>query len=1256
MIVPVPPPLPKNGILSNNHGASVQERGGPSSGGPPPPPPPQPALVDKSRFKVVPGLGEALHAAKLKICGVEETPACAEGVSAGGGGGASGSSSGASSTTAIRPKSWHGRLQPNKAVINEMQNKLAARRAKVDQESDTVPAPNIGRPPRSGQSGDKNERKVSLPTVTRGYTPPTSRGRTPSMDFGADWTPVLNRKYSQDSGVYTGSREMSGTPPVTPNQYRRVSVDIERKEELMLAKQVRQNSVKILRMSPVNGPSLQQQRESSVDELANVPVTSTTCSTSATPAPDVSSPSPIVMRYWNQCTGSDKAEESIDDTDETKVETWKDVALEGDETQFPSIKQKIHQMEEEAKTKMVTRVPDVKRNLNLGEVKTAGWMEARKKLQVQLDTLLTKTSAKMAAFTKGTDTATEHTIEVECNSTQPSSSESNQSHITHTELDPNVKSLIKSVANEIQKSFSQKNMDLEEKEDDELSTEKEEDNGNSEVDSGIEEKSIEEESKVRELYSHPEPSTEAPIDFDTLPVVLDSSVSREKMRIVRKSSRERRLPTNILAKRKAAEKLRTIIAKQDADDDTEQNVAVISDTIKELIVPDNKSDEEKLDSLAKEMSKLESSQILEILQTVEKGALEFSIPLLLPFLSLQVKLSMSKSLYGGYDTGVKTKLLKESILDSLVNDITDIAILQEVITSSQQRLYSLMEQQDTIKHSSTQSEWPDMKDAFTMMDAEICQSAQTQPNNDRNNLKESEELERDHSKNEDSSNDIKCSIKKSETEATSTNKKEESVEEKQTKVSDSSEKSDDNEKSDDSGVDSEENNVEEKISKSKSEKDIKKALMNILNDAKAQEKTKNVRNYGRNFEFQQISLKPTIPNDRRTAKAKRMDSMWTQQIAAKTGNYNGIPVAPKQTPKAPWTMKSSPSSNAKDQTKTNKETTKVESSTASTKKTKSDAEATKSTKQDKEPSDEALTETKVDSREINSEDLKDAPKENVAQKVEQTVDVYKIEKSASNNIEEEKISIHEEIVTSSQPDSDKKCDIEMEKADSPSEIDSEIDEQSFTLCSSSSSEWEYSEDEEEDSNASDEKIKKSISKSPECPVVASKKDSSIAMNVSTNSQTLTIKEDKEKCLNNVPAVFLTPVTRRRMEMTTTSVTVTVPLSGPPPPPPAFRPPPPPMSPTNGKQNAQEMIQTTTTRFENLQNEVYSRNETKPVTNVCISKENDASSGEETEWEEWTETEESEYETEDEDEAEEKGDNWNESSGPTSFTAEYSITI
>ena len=57
---PPPPPLPGSG------------------GGPPPPPPPGgPSLTQG--FKIVPGLGDALHEMKRRISGVEETPACAEG-------------------------------------------------------------------------------------------------------------------------------------------------------------------------------------------------------------------------------------------------------------------------------------------------------------------------------------------------------------------------------------------------------------------------------------------------------------------------------------------------------------------------------------------------------------------------------------------------------------------------------------------------------------------------------------------------------------------------------------------------------------------------------------------------------------------------------------------------------------------------------------------------------------------------------------------------------------------------------------------------------------------------------------------------------------------------------------------------------------------------------------------------------------------------------------------------------------------------
>ena len=68
----------------------------------------------------------------------------------------------------------------------------------------------------------------------------------------------------------------------------------------------------------------------------------------------------------------------------------------------------------------------------------------------------------------------------------------------------------------------------------------------------------------------------------------------------------------------------------------------------------------------------------------------------------------------------------------------------------------------------------------------------------------------------------------------------------------------------DSGVDVEDNNKENDLAKSKSEKDIKNKILNILNDVKAQEESKKkTRNFGRNFEFQMPNLKPVIPNDKR---------------------------------------------------------------------------------------------------------------------------------------------------------------------------------------------------------------------------------------------------------------------------------------------------------------------------------------------------------------------------------------------------------
>jgi len=231
-------------------------------------------------------------------------------------------------------------------------------------------------------------------------------------------------------------------------------------------------------------------------------------------------------------------------------------------TQFPSIRQKISQMEEESK--MVTKVPDVKRKLDLGELKPAGWMEARKKLQSQLDVLLTKTSAKMNVLSKKEEEKEKSPAEkTECE-------ESSTEKKVYPEVDSHVKSLIKSVAHEIQKSFSQRNLDLEdqmdadEKDEDEEEEEKEniidceqtQDNNKNEIPLVIIETSVAE-----------EPTLEAPIDFESTPIVLDTSINREKMKIVRKSSRERRLPASIIAKKIACQHY----CKEESSRETQRN-------------------------------------------------------------------------------------------------------------------------------------------------------------------------------------------------------------------------------------------------------------------------------------------------------------------------------------------------------------------------------------------------------------------------------------------------------------------------------------------------------------------------------------------------------------------------------------------------------------------------------------------------------------------------------------------------------------
>ena len=156
-------------------------------------------------------------------------------------------------------------------------------------------------------------------------------------------------------------------------------------------------------------------------------------------------------------------------------------------------------------------------------------METRLKLQAQLDTLLSKTSARMAVYTSERKSE-ENTKKVEKPTLQVEEKKSQHDHFP--EVDNNVKSLIKSVANEIQKSFSRKNLNVDdEDEDEDEKSATEGGNENLETSQQFKNKNnplIDSIFNTSHSISFLEPTVETPIDFDSVPEILDSSLHREK--------------------------------------------------------------------------------------------------------------------------------------------------------------------------------------------------------------------------------------------------------------------------------------------------------------------------------------------------------------------------------------------------------------------------------------------------------------------------------------------------------------------------------------------------------------------------------------------------------------------------------------------------------------------------------------------------------------------------------------------------------
>merc|ERR1719189_2724199 len=109
----------------------------------------------------------------------------------------------------------------------------------------------------------------------------------------------------------------------------------------------------------------------------------------------------------------------------------------------------------------------------------------------------------------------------------------------------------------------------------------------------------------------------------------------------------------------------------------------MSNTAEDL---ENMSDEDRVDLIAKQISKMESGYIMKLLKQLETGVLDISVPMLLPFLSLQVRLDLGTNIFRGLGPDNKVKVVKETFIQDMINDITDIALLQEVIERTQEKI------------------------------------------------------------------------------------------------------------------------------------------------------------------------------------------------------------------------------------------------------------------------------------------------------------------------------------------------------------------------------------------------------------------------------------------------------------------------------------------------------------------------------------------------------------------------------------------
>merc|ERR1712106_1042197 len=446
------------------------------------------------------------------------------------------------------------------------------------------------------------------------------------------------------------------------------------------------------------------------------------------------------------------------------------------------------------------------------------------------------------------------------------------------------------------------------------------------------------------------------------------------------------------------------------------------------------------------------------------------------------------------------------------------------------------------------------------------------------------------------------------------------------------------------------------------EKNIKQSILKIIENSKSIDQKRAVRNFGRTFEFQNVQLKPTLPNDRGPAKAKRMDNLWNQTLAKKQGvQINHLPTTPK--PKVPWTMKKNPQPEKKvedkeaDEFDKCRDTLKNATATGTTtpaagKDTKTIQKMTTAVSKTKKnetsgEKQEAKETPKVEVENVDDEKASVVIKENTDEdeickenttRNDTKADVESKETSVATEVKEisKEVLVKELecVETSSTKVSKEERDIIKEvilnaesliekKAAFQTDVKKPTEDKNTNISSSKSSSGYIS------SSSKDELVPSAELKTP--------KEQAVTEKIETVKPKDTVLDEPKQREQEVPS---TPIVRRRGD---TFTVILPPPKCKPPPPPMSRPPPPPMSPPVPESKVKDL---------ELENKLIIEVKNKDSESESESEEEEESEWEESEWEEESEEEESECEV--------KKEGWENimstSKGPTTFKAEYSVKI